>query len=92
MKTVVQAGQTLLDIAVQEYGTIEAVFMLAKANDMSITDSLQAGQQIEIPEKVYNSELADYCRRNSVCPTTSETASNAIRLRIFTEQFTEQFK
>ena len=53
MKTVVQAGQTLLDIAVQEYGTIEAVFMLAKANDMSITDSLQAGQQIEIPEKVY---------------------------------------
>lgn len=24
MKTVVQAGQTLLDIAVQEYGTIEA--------------------------------------------------------------------
>ena len=42
MKTVVQAGQTLLDIAVQEYGTIEAVFMLAKANDMSITDTLQA--------------------------------------------------
>ena len=27
MKTVVQAGQTLLDIAVQEYGTIEAVFL-----------------------------------------------------------------
>ena len=85
MKTVVQAGQTLLDIAVQEYGTIEAVFMLAKA-------TLQAGQEIEIPEKVYNSELADYCQRNSVCPATSETASNAIRLRIFTEQFTEQFK
>ena len=42
MKTVVQAGQTLLDIAVQEYGTIEAAFMLAKANDMSITDSLQS--------------------------------------------------
>ena len=60
MKTVVQAGQTLLDIAVQEYGTIEAVFMLAKANDMSITDSLQAGQQIEIPEKVYNSEPVSY--------------------------------
>ena len=40
MKTVVQAGQTLLDIAVQEYGTIEAVFMLAKANDISITDCL----------------------------------------------------
>lgn len=41
MKTVVQAGQTLLDIAVQEYGTIEAVFMLAKANDMSITDTFK---------------------------------------------------
>ena len=81
MKTVVQAGQTLLDIAVQEYGTIEAAFMLARTNDMGITDTLQAGQ-----------ELADYCQRNSVCPATSETASNAVRLRIFTEQFTEQFK
>lgn len=92
MKTVVQAGQTLLDIAVQEYGTIEAAFMLAKANSLSITDTLQAGQSVDIPEKVYDSELADYCQRNSVCPATSETASNAIRLRIFTEQFTEQFK
>ena len=89
MKTVVQAGQTLLDIAVQEYGTIEAAFMLARTNDMGITDTLQAGQEIET---VYNSELADYCQRNSVCPATSETASNAVRLRIFTEQFTEQFK
>jgi hypothetical protein len=88
MKTVVQAGQTLLDIAVQEYGTIEAAFMLARTNDMGITDTLQAGQEIETPEKVYNSELADYCQRNSVCPATS----NAVRLRIFTEQFTEQFK
>lgn len=92
MKTVVQAGQTLLDIAVQEYGTIEAVFMLAKANKLSVTDTLQAGQEIEIPEKVYNSELADYCQRNNVCPGTSEAAYSAIRLRIFTEQFTEQFK
>lgn len=92
MKTVVQAGQTLLDIAIQEYGTIEAAFMLAKTNDISITDTLQAGQEIETPEKVYNSELADYCQRNSVSPATSETASNAVRLRIFTEQFTEQFK
>lgn len=92
MKTVVQAGQTLLDIAIQEYGTIEAAFMLAKANNLSITDTLQAGQSVDIPEKVYDSELADYCQRNSVCPATSETASNAIRLRIFTEQFTEQFK
>lgn len=92
METVVQAGQTLLDIAVQEYGTIEAAFMLAKANDLSITDTLQAGQEIEIPEKVYDAELADYCQRNGICPATSETASNAIRLRIFTEQFTEQFK
>ena len=57
MKTVVQAGQTLLDIAVQEYGTIEAAFMLARTNDMGITDTLQAGQEIETPEKVYNSEL-----------------------------------
>lgn len=92
MNTVVQAGQTLLDIAIQEYGTIEAAFMLAKANDLSITDTLQAGQVIEIPEMVYNSVLAEYCQRNSVCPATSEAASNAIRLKIFTEQFTDQFK
>ena len=43
MKTVVQAGQTLLDIAVQEYGTIEAAFMLARTNDMGITNNLSNG-------------------------------------------------
>ena len=43
----------------QEYGTIEAAFMLARTNDMGITDTLQAGQEIETPEKVYKYEAAD---------------------------------
>lgn len=91
MKTVVQAGQTLLDIAVQEYGVAEAAVLLAQTNDLSLTDSLAAGQVLEVAEQVYDKNMSDYCRNNNVCPAT-ETADPSIRLKIFTEQFTEQFK
>ena len=43
-------GQTLLDIAVQELGALEAVFDLADANGLHITDTLAAGQVLVVPE------------------------------------------
>ena len=47
MKITVKAGQTLADIAVIYMGSMEALMALALANDMAVTDSLTAGQQIE---------------------------------------------
>ena len=77
MKTVtVLNNQSLWDISVQEYGTVEAVFELARANDMGVTDLLTAGQELVLPEvdkKIIKPEVVAYYRRNGLHPVTGET-------------------
>ena len=92
MKITVKNNQTLADIAIQEYGTIEGVFLLAQANDISPTELLKTGQQLTRPDAVLNKEMENYCRKNGVSPATAQTADSPIKLRIFTEQFTQQFR
>jgi len=48
-QTVVTAGQSLLDVAVQELGTISALFDLADAAGLGITDQLEPGQMLDVP-------------------------------------------
>ena len=45
MKVIVMAGQTLADIALQEYGTIEAMPLIASENDISLSADLSSGGQ-----------------------------------------------
>jgi LysM repeat protein len=75
MKTViVRNNQSLWDIAIQEYGTVEAVFDLAMANGLGITDILTAGQVLNVPESEYvNAEVVAYYRKNDLHPATGET-------------------
>lgn len=91
MRVIILPNQTLSDIAIQEYGAIEAVFLLAQANDISPTAALITGASLECPERVYNRSVQEYCKKNGVSPATSEMIDSEIRLRIFTEQFQEQF-
>ncbi len=50
IKTIkVQAGQTMLDIAVQEYGTVEGIILVMQANPgLSVTSTLTPGQELII--------------------------------------------
>ncbi len=69
-------NQSLWDISVQEYGTVEAVFELAMANGMGVTDLLTAGQELVLPEvdkKIIKPEVVEYYRRNGLHPVTGET-------------------
>jgi len=50
MKTIAKERQTLLDIALQTCGHIETVLALAEANGMSITDRLEDGRVLTVPE------------------------------------------
>lgn len=53
MRTIeVKYGQSLFDIALRELGSVKSVFELAFANNMSPTDSPQAGQVLDIPENL----------------------------------------
>jgi len=89
MTVIIQPNQTLSDIAVQIYGDLSAVYMLAKSNNISITSDLMPGSEIIAPEAVYNKELAEYCR-NNIRPATG-TDNGELRLKIFTKQFSQQF-
>ena len=84
-------NQTLLDIAIQEYGTAEAVFLLAQENRISPTERLNAGMVLKRPDVIKNKDMENYCKANRVSPATLENYQSDITLRIFTEEFTEQF-
>lgn len=89
MKVIVLPNQTLSDIAIQEYGAIEAVFLLAQTNDISPTSSLIVGASLECPDRVYNRSVQDYCKKNNVSPATAGVVISMNR--IFTDEFSEQF-
>jgi hypothetical protein len=47
--TVITAGQSLLDVAIQELGSVEALFDLADAAGLAITDELTPGAVLPVP-------------------------------------------
>ena len=50
IKVTVSYGQTWLDIALQELGDMERAIELARLNNRSITDELQAGEELLVPD------------------------------------------
>lgn len=65
----VQRHQTLIDLAIQYCGTVEAVVKLAALNGLAATDDLTPGTFIEIPD-VYDERVAKYFRDNDLKPVT----------------------
>lgn len=77
MKTViVKSGQSLLDIALQEKGSIEAVGEIAALNGLSVTEELSAGMVLSVPANSWNKLFENYCHDNDVSPATALTADN----------------
>lgn len=91
MEVRVKDGQTLADVAVQEYGSLEAGMLLARENGMSLTDVPDAGRVLQLPDAVFDRTVQEYCRVRGVSPATLRDASGT-RLRVFTEEFTDEFE
>lgn len=88
MKVKVNDGQTLADISIQEYGSLEAAMELARSNGMSITDIPVPGSELQLQD---DKTMADYCKVNGVSPATQRDTSG-VKLRIFTEEYTKEFE
>lgn len=72
MRSVVaHRNQSLLDIAIQEYGSVEAVVDIAMENDLSITDPLTPGQVILIPGDPIDSDIVTYYANRNIKPATA---------------------
>lgn len=71
------ANQSLLDVAIQECGSILTCFDFALKNGISITDDLAAGNEIEVPDSSYkNTEALSYFKGKNQNIATSITNEN----------------
>jgi len=74
---ILQENQSLFDIAVQEDGSVLAVFEWALANGLSITDSLEPGQKLIAPKSAYrNDDMANYFKGKNQYVATCSTVGN----------------
>ncbi len=64
-KIIVEDGQCLLDIAIQETGSIESFFEIAKANDIEPSKELEAGMIVQIPDRL-KSGIVSYYKENEI--------------------------
>ena len=69
---IVKARQTVMDIALQECGSAEAAFEICRLNDISISDTIEPGKELELPA-VSNQKVVEYYRVNGIAPATEDT-------------------
>lgn len=62
--------QSLLDIALQETGSVEQALSIAKLNNIPLTDDVDAGALLEVPVVDQNSVLK-YYKLNEVMPASA---------------------
>lgn len=71
-KVNVADGQTLWDIALQEYGSVEGVFILMAENPFvgNINQELEPGIQLNVKSEPIAKDVKSYYQRNRVHPTS----------------------
>ncbi len=62
--------QTLLDLALQTGGTAESAMELALINSRSLSDELEAGDEITLPDTPQNRRMVKYYDINGILPAT----------------------
>ena len=92
MKITVQQRQTLSDIAIQVYGDVRAVGILMVENNISPTDDVEPGTVLECPEADYDNYLVLFVVKRGIHPATALDPNGDLRARVFTEEFTDEFK
>jgi hypothetical protein len=88
----VKNRQTLFDIAITQYGSIEGVLLLSIDNDISITDELVPGHQLLVNNSLsLNRSVTTYYKANETSPATELTESEEIDFKIFDDTFNDTF-
>jgi len=69
----IKENQTLFDIALIHYGDANTAFAIARKNNISITDILAVGTEIELPEVNKNKAVVDFYANNNIEPATGDS-------------------
>ena len=78
MKTTAKERQSMLDMALQCGGHVETALALAVANELSVTDRLEDGQELTVPEPVDvgNARVVRLYRAHGLDPATEVSAED----------------
>ena len=82
MKTIlVLHNQSLLDICLKLFGNLTGLFALAYTNDLSITDDLEAGAVLVIPDvETANTDVVNYYDSKNIIPASALTREQIDRI------------
>ena len=75
---IVLHNQSLFDISIRYTGTIENAFKIAVANGLSLTDELEPGAQLIIPEVEMNNDVVNYFAGKGIQPATGLTENDLL--------------
>jgi len=70
-------GQSLFDIAVQEFGSIEAAYALATINGLSVTDELTPGTLLQ-KTGIINKKIVSYYSDKNFKPATGVSSDSTV--------------
>ena len=72
-QVLIMSGQTLLDLAIQECGSLEGVFQLAVLNGLTITDHLSEGNSLKYPSQAIDRIVRKAFQDNGWKPSSAKT-------------------
>ncbi|MGV4530512.1 hypothetical protein [Ornithobacterium rhinotracheale] len=71
MQIIVLHKQSLFDVCLMHTGSIAGIFELAEANNLSITDDVQAGACLELPQVItQDADILAYYQVKNIQPAT----------------------
>lgn len=80
-----QQNQNMLDIALQEYGSIETVFDVLEDNDrFDLTDNLSVYEDLHVGREAFKKDIVAYYSANNVKPATGSTDEEELLIGVFT--------
>ncbi|MRI63996.1 hypothetical protein EDM00_08350 [Ornithobacterium rhinotracheale] len=72
MQIIVLHKQSLFDVCLMHTGSIAGIFELAEANNLSITDDVEAGQRLELPQVIaQDADILNYYTAKNIQPATA---------------------
>ncbi|MFB6454434.1 hypothetical protein ACE38W_04115 [Chitinophaga sp. Hz27] len=82
MATTVKQHQCLFDIILRESGATDTIFVLAKENDISITDELIGGTILQTANVIaINMRIISYYQQQQIFPGTSLALQSTVTAR-----------
>ncbi|WP_134151023.1 hypothetical protein [Flavobacterium sp. 270] len=79
-----QDNQNILDISLQEYGSIEKVFDLLEDNDkFNITEDISVYQDLKIGREAFKKDIVEYYNSRNLKPATALTEEEEYLLDTF---------